>query len=193
MLQRTRHQSKPRRQHKIPIGLSKRGFAQSGFNEVEATTSRVSVNLDLTEPSRFPIERLSDSLPIEEVWLWANRILWIFENVSWIMLRRVIPAAPLAASLASVHRRPSGLCRNIDPVGRFASSLRGVLQANSASWHPHMDFLIEIVRAEPDITLAELNNALEDTFGLRVQPSSIHRALHRAGFSYKKRAYCEGT
>ena len=26
---------------------------------------------------------------------------------------------------------------------------------------PHMDFLIEIVRAEPDITLAELSNALE--------------------------------
>jgi transposase len=58
---------------------------------------------------------------------------------------------------------------------------------------PHMDFLIEIVRAEPDITLAELGNALEDTFDLRVQPSSIHRALQRAGFSYKKRAYRTGT
>ena len=56
-----------------------------------------------------------------------------------------------------------------------------------------MDFLIEIVRAEPDITLTELGNALEDTFDLRVQPSSIHRALQRAGFSYKKRAYRTGT
>ncbi|WP_297583740.1 transposase [Roseibium sp.] len=42
---------------------------------------------------------------------------------------------------------------------------------------PHMDFLSEIVRAEPDITLAELGNALGDTSGLRVQLSSIHRAL----------------
>lgn len=58
---------------------------------------------------------------------------------------------------------------------------------------PHMDFLIEIVRAEPDITLAELANALEDTFDLRVQPSSIHRALQRAGFSFKKRTYRAGA
>ena len=58
---------------------------------------------------------------------------------------------------------------------------------------PHVDFLIEIVRAEPDITLAELSCALEDTYGLTVQLSSIHRALERAGFSYKKRAYRTGT
>lgn len=57
----------------------------------------------------------------------------------------------------------------------------------------HMDFLIEIVRTEPDITLAELGNALEDTFDLQVQLSSIHRALQRAGFSYKKRTYREGA
>lgn len=58
---------------------------------------------------------------------------------------------------------------------------------------PHMDFLIEIVRAEPDITLAELSNALADTFDLTVQLSSIHRALQRTGFSYKKRAYRPGA
>lgn len=58
---------------------------------------------------------------------------------------------------------------------------------------PHLDFLIEIVRAEPDITLGELGNALDDTFGLQVQLSSIHRALQRAGFSYKRRTYREGA
>jgi transposase len=51
---------------------------------------------------------------------------------------------------------------------------------------PHVNFLIEIVRAEPDITLQELANALEDTHSVSVQLSSIHRALQRAGFSYKK-------
>ena len=56
---------------------------------------------------------------------------------------------------------------------------------------PHIDFLIEIVQAESDITLQELSNALEDTHGLKVQLSSIHRALSRAGFSYKKRAHRE--
>jgi len=53
---------------------------------------------------------------------------------------------------------------------------------------PHAGFLIEIVRAKQDITLHELANALEDTHGVTVQLSSIHRALERAGFSYKKRA-----
>ena len=58
---------------------------------------------------------------------------------------------------------------------------------------PHAGFLIEIVRAEPDITLAELSSALEGTYGLSVHLSSIHRALERAGFSYKKRSYREGA
>ena len=38
-------------------------------------------------------------------------------------------------------------------------------------------FLIEIVEAEPDITLQEPSNALKDTHGITVQLSSIHRAL----------------
>lgn len=58
---------------------------------------------------------------------------------------------------------------------------------------PHLDFLIEIVQGEPDITLRELSSALEDTYGVSVQLSSIHRALERAGYSYKKRAHCEGA
>lgn len=58
---------------------------------------------------------------------------------------------------------------------------------------PHMAFLTEIVRAEPDITLKELAGALEETHGVSVQLSSIHRALIRAGFSYKKRPDRSGT
>lgn len=92
-------------------------------------------------------------------------------------------SASTAVRIVSEHRSRGDV--SVKPQGRPAGQF-GKLA-------PHMDFLIEIVRAEPDITLAELNNALEDTFGLRVQPSSIHRALQRAGFSYKKRAYCEGA
>lgn len=52
---------------------------------------------------------------------------------------------------------------------------------------PHLGFLIEVVRSDPDITLRELAGALEEAEGVRVQLSSIHRALVRAGYSYKKR------
>lgn len=58
---------------------------------------------------------------------------------------------------------------------------------------PHRGFLIRIVGAQPDITLHELAGALQDTHGVSVQLSSIHRALERAGFSYKKRTYRAGT
>lgn len=51
----------------------------------------------------------------------------------------------------------------------------------------HQAFLLEIVRAEPDITLKELAGALLEAQGVKVQLSSLHRALRRAGYSYKKR------
>jgi transposase len=51
----------------------------------------------------------------------------------------------------------------------------------------HRAFLLEIVRAEPDITLKELAGALLEAHGVKVQLSSLHRALRRAGYSYKKR------
>ena len=85
-------------------------------------------------------------------------------------------SATTAMRIAAAHRargevscKPQGR-----PAGRFGKLA------------PHMGFLIKIVRAEPDITLAELANALQDTFGLTVHISSIHRALECAGFSYKK-------
>ena len=52
---------------------------------------------------------------------------------------------------------------------------------------PHKAFLLEIVQAEPDITLEELAGALREAHGVRVQLASLHRALRRAGYSYKKR------
>jgi transposase len=53
---------------------------------------------------------------------------------------------------------------------------------------PHMGFLIEVVSSDPDMTLRELAGALEEATGVQAQLSSIHRALVRAGYSYKKRA-----
>lgn len=57
----------------------------------------------------------------------------------------------------------------------------------------HRAFLLEVVRAEPDITLKELAGALTEAHGVRVHLSSLHRALQRAGYSYKKRADRSGA
>ena len=51
---------------------------------------------------------------------------------------------------------------------------------------PYLGFLIEIVETAPDITMPELAGALEAEHGVKVHPSSISRALIRAGMSYKK-------
>lgn len=51
----------------------------------------------------------------------------------------------------------------------------------------HRAFLVEVVRAEPDITLRELAGALLEAEGVRANISSLHRALRAAGYAYKKR------
>jgi len=77
--------------------------------------------------------------------------------------------------------------------GEISSKPQGRPEGRFGKLAPHAGFLIEIVRAEPDITLQELSCALIDAHGVSVQLSSIHRALQRAGFSYKKRTYRAGT
>ena len=66
----------------------------------------------------------------------------------------------------------------------IAPERQGRAPGTAGKLAPHMTFLTEIVRAEPDITLKELAGALEVTHGVSVQLSSNHRALIRAGFSY---------
>lgn len=65
------------------------------------------------------------------------------------------------------------------PQGRVAGTA-GKLAA-------HRAFLVEVVQAEPDITLKELAGALLAAEGVRANVSSLHRALKAAGYAYKKR------
>jgi len=51
----------------------------------------------------------------------------------------------------------------------------------------HIGFLLNTVRAAPDITLHELSAALKAATGVDTHHSSVDRALTRAGWSYKKR------
>ena len=71
--------------------------------------------------------------------------------------------------------------------GHLAPKPQGRAPGTAGKLAPHKAFLLEIVRAEPDITLKELAGALAEAHAVRVQLSSLHRALRRAGISYKKR------
>lgn len=86
-------------------------------------------------------------------------------------------SASTAIRLAAEHRE----------TGSLSPRRQGRAPGTAGKLAPHAAFLAEIVAAEPDITLTELACALAETHGLTVQLSSIHRALVRAGLSYKKR------
>lgn len=87
-------------------------------------------------------------------------------------------SASTAVRLAAAQRRD----------GNIAPKRQGRAPGTVGKLAVHLDFLIERVRSEPDITLRELADALSEARGVEVQLSSIHRALIRAGYSYKKRA-----
>lgn len=52
--------------------------------------------------------------------------------------------------------------------GSLQPKLQGRVPETAGKLAPHSTFLVEIVTAEPDITLAELARALADTHGLTV-------------------------
>lgn len=87
-------------------------------------------------------------------------------------------SASTAVRLAAAHRRQ----------GSVAPKAQGRAPGTAGKLAAHRDFLVERVKSEPDITLQELASALSEARGVEVQLSSIHRALIRAGYSYKKRA-----
>lgn len=97
---------------------------------------------------------------------------------------RVFGVSPsTSVRLIAEHRR----------CGTLAPKRQGRAPGTVGKLAPHMDFLIEVVQCEPDITLYELAGALEDACGVRVHVSSIHRALVRTGYSYKKRVAGAGA
>lgn len=92
-------------------------------------------------------------------------------------------SASTAVRLAAAHRRD----------GNIAAKPQGRARGTTGKLAAHMAFLVDRVRSEPDITLQELADALRQARGVEAQLSSIHRALIRAGYSYKKRVARPGA
>ena len=99
-------------------------------------------------------------------------------------------AARLFAVSASTAVRLAAAQRG---CGHIAPRPQGRAPGTTGKLAVHQAFLLEIVRAEPDITLKELAGALLEAHGLRVQLSSLYRALCRAGTSYRKRTGRSGA
>lgn len=71
--------------------------------------------------------------------------------------------------------------------GTVAPLPQGRVTGTAGKLAPHRAFLVEVVQAEPEITLRELAGALREAEGVTVNPSSLHRALKAARHAYKKR------
>ena len=50
----------------------------------------------------------------------------------------------------------------------------------------HAEEILELIDEEPDITLGELAEHLDEVHGLKVAPSSVWRLLDRHGMTFKK-------
>ena len=91
--------------------------------------------------------------------------------------RRLMISAASASRFAQKIKRGVSL----DPLPNQRKTGRGKLA-------PYSDFLIELAHQDPDITLSELQSALEHAHGVRSSVSGIDQALRRLGYTYKKRA-----
>ncbi|MGY9048045.1 hypothetical protein P775_26085 [Puniceibacterium antarcticum] len=85
-------------------------------------------------------------------------------------------SASTAVRLAAESR-----CRGV-----VTPKCQGRAPGTSGKLKAHSAFLVKIVRPKPDNTVAELAGALQETYGVSVLLSLIHRALIRARFSDKK-------
>lgn len=59
---------------------------------------------------------------------------------------------------------------------------------DSGKLGPHRDFIIDLVKREPDITMPEVAARLAAERGVKADPSNISKLLRRAGYTYNKSA-----
>jgi transposase len=118
---------------------------------------------------------------------WATLTRWIFANGYPATSLPGIHDGQRRGRLSTVPAQQYGWRPSIATGVPVAPKRQGRAPGPAGKLRPHIAFLVEIVRAEPDITLKELAGALEETHGVSGQLSSIHRALVRSGLFYKKK------
>ena len=89
--------------------------------------------------------------------------------------RRLLISPASGVRLATKLRRGESLV----PMKQDRPSGQGKLD-------PYCGFLTELVEQDPDITLAELRDALDVAEGMKVHAASVGRMLIRLGYTYKK-------
>ena len=111
--------------------------------------------------------------------------------LSMALRHRIVEAVGRGCSMREAARRfsvaPSTaikLMQRVEATGspapdRYGGHRRPLLE-------PFEGQLQALVRATPDITLVELQRAIEQRFGLRAGLSTVHNALHRLGLRHKK-------
>ena len=87
--------------------------------------------------------------------------------------RRLMISAASASGVVRRLKRGAGL----QPEPNRRKTGRGKL----AHWQ---DFLVELVTQDPDITLAELRDALEHADGVLASLSGVDQALRRLGYTF---------
>jgi transposase len=60
-------------------------------------------------------------------------------------------------------------------------------QPKRSKLDPHRDFLLRLIAAEPDVTIAEMQVRLADEAGVSASVGTIWTFLDRAGLTFKKR------
>jgi transposase len=60
-------------------------------------------------------------------------------------------------------------------------------QPSRSKLDPHEGFILDLIAAAPDITLAEIGERLAQECGVRVAPSTVWMFLAKRGITYKKR------
>lgn len=91
-------------------------------------------------------------------------------------------AAHFGVSVSSAIR----FARRKLETGSVAAAKRG-RPPGSGKLAPYVEYLVELVQNDGDITSEELAAALEEAHGVVVDPSSARRVLRQQGYSYKKR------
>ena len=60
-------------------------------------------------------------------------------------------------------------------------------QPKRSKLDPHREFLLALIEAEPDITIAEMQERLRSEAGVTASVGTIWTFLDRAGLTFKKR------